>query len=623
MPVPSSEQQAADSGYLSRIEGLPTVEGEFPVNFSIAVEDATTNAYDQAVDEGFATVSEGAWKGQRIFAPVPPISEFELDKWVRHQAAVQLEGILDGYGYDRDGNLYLFNAAQLEPVGEKAAPETPGKASSGPDEAPPPAEAAPGPTPTPSPAGGAFPGPAPQPGARVYEHPQGARIYVNPDGSMEAYSATGKKKKTSATPEKLAAGHGAWTEVAETPAAPAPTPGAAGLTETPAFQPGDTVRKGGGKQIWHVTAVSEVPWGGDPAKNPHTVVYSLSKTPGGKPGNAGYTAGELTRVDTPAQLTETPDTAVAAAKVLAPTNVSEPETKSVKVPAAGRRIPMEFKEAPVAEIEKYIADPDYFFQQKVDGIRGQLVLEPGKAPWFRSKSGDRLQNPTATKITDPLVKAFGGGLPAGTPGMTVDGELLDGKWYVFDMTVNGQEQTPWSERMAAAEGWVSSLNAQGLSQVTALPTARTPAEKRALFDAVKANGGEGVMMKRRGAKYKFGSRTDEILKAKITTTADTVVMERNQGGKDNAVVGVYRNGKLERVANVSTIGKGDPKVGDVLEVEYLWAHPESGLLTQARIKKARPDKNPNMVTDSQFRFVNKEVLGPDATVPAGPVQAAA
>ena len=303
---------------------------------------------------------------------------------------------------------------------------------------------------------------------------------------------------------------------------------------------------------------------------------------------------------------------------LAPTKAVEVEMPSKPVAPALHRVPMEFREAAMADVPKYIEDDKYYFQQKVDGIRGQLVLDPGKAPWFRSKSGDQLVNSTAAKVSTPLLKKRGAGSPEGSPAVTIDGEMLDGKWYVFDMTVAGSEGLPWETRMEMAESWVKSMNDAGIDQIVALPTARTPAEKKALFDAIKASGGEGVMMKRRDAAYKFGQRTDQILKAKITSTADVVVMERNVDGKENAVVGVYRNGKLERVANVPTQGKGNPQVGDVLEVEYLWAHPGTKLLTQARIKKARPDKDPLTATDTQFRYVNKDVLDlPDAT-PAAP-----
>jgi len=109
--APDPVEHNENSGYVHRIMSLPTDEDnpEGPVFFSVMADDAITNAYDSAVERGFATVREGAWKEQRIFEPVPPISELELERWVFRAAAKQLPGLLDSYGYDKNGELYDFN----------------------------------------------------------------------------------------------------------------------------------------------------------------------------------------------------------------------------------------------------------------------------------------------------------------------------------------------------------------------------------------------------------------------------------------------------------------------------------------------------------------------------------
>ena len=299
------------------------------------------------------------------------------------------------------------------------------------------------------------------------------------------------------------------------------------------------------------------------------------------------------------------------APVLVTSKVEEVEEKSKPLaPGQKFKVPMSFEEVSLDQVPKHIADPDFFFQQKVDGIRGQLVIEPGKAPWFRSKAGTVLVNSTAEKITKPLLAKLGT-MPEGGPSYSIDGELLDGKWHVFDMVIDGQEDMPWEQRMAVAEKWVAQIQANGVTQVTALPTARTPEEKKALWDAVVAGGGEGVMMKKKSAKYAYGVKVGDILKAKVTSTADVVVMEVGVGGKSSVVIGVHENGKLRKIGSVSTIGKeksGAIAVGDVLEIEYLWAHPVSGNVTQPRIKKKRPDKDPKEAVMSQLRLSNKAVL---------------
>lgn len=308
-------------------------------------------------------------------------------------------------------------------------------------------------------------------------------------------------------------------------------------------------------------------------------------------------------------------------KALVVSNVVEPELPSKPTPAGAKKaVPMTFNEAPVAEVPQYIADPNFHFQQKVDGIRGQLVIQPGKAPWFRSKSGEQLQSSTAAKIVDPMLKSLGT-MPEGGPTYTVDGELLDGKWYVFDLAVEGGEKQPWSERMTVAENWVNEMHKAGLKQIQALPTARTPEEKQALWDSVNASGGEGVMMKRTDAPYDYGKRVNHTLKAKITSTADVVVMDRNVNGKENAVIGLRGpDGQLNEIGTVSMLGKeknGKVNVGDVIEVEYLWANPANNNLQQPRMVKLRPDKSADQATTNQLRFVSKDIvdINPDAVVP--------
>lgn len=115
----SAEQAEKDQQYLWRIEDLPNPDEDspqgrmFPVNFSLAVEDANTNALDHAVDLGFATKqSDGT--GRTEYLPVGGIGEIDFERWVNREAAVGVAGILDGYGYDPEGNLYDFNVSLLE-----------------------------------------------------------------------------------------------------------------------------------------------------------------------------------------------------------------------------------------------------------------------------------------------------------------------------------------------------------------------------------------------------------------------------------------------------------------------------------------------------------------------------
>jgi ATP-dependent DNA ligase len=116
------------------------------------------------------------------------------------------------------------------------------------------------------------------------------------------------------------------------------------------------------------------------------------------------------------------------------------------------------------------------------------------------------------------------------------------------------------------------------------------------------------MMKRRDSPYNAGARVSHTLKAKITATADVVVVEKGVDGKDNARVALLVNGRVTPIGTISTLGKGPIAVGDVVEVGYLWATP-SNTLAQPRIIRLRRDKTVADITDaSQLRQVDKSVL---------------
>jgi hypothetical protein len=103
---PTREEAEAARSYTKRIGDLPESEGDDdsdPVHFGATVDAVYENAVDLAVEKGYANRA-----GQRYGAK-DPVQDDELDAWLDVEAARQLEGVLDGYGYDRDGKPYNHN----------------------------------------------------------------------------------------------------------------------------------------------------------------------------------------------------------------------------------------------------------------------------------------------------------------------------------------------------------------------------------------------------------------------------------------------------------------------------------------------------------------------------------
>lgn len=267
--------------------------------------------------------------------------------------------------------------------------------------------------------------------------------------------------------------------------------------------------------------------------------------------------------------------------------------------------PMRFMQADVLDVNQFVEDDRWALQQKVDGIRGQLVMESDRRPWFRNSSGDALVNSTAA----PTIAAILSRLPADAelPGYCVDGEVLDGTFYAFDLAKCGKDSRPLVERLDHLTRWMGGVSDAGLN-LKLLPTATTTATKAELVLAVYDRGGEGWIAKSLSSGYDWGQRVEHSLKIKLTHTLDAVVMERNRGDKHNMALGLYDpDGALTEVGSASAIGKPDAAVGQVVEVKYLYVGSE-GRLVQPTVLRLREDKTAEACTTDQLHFVNKQVI---------------
>lgn len=164
-----------------------------------------------------------------------------------------------------------------------------------------------------------------------------------------------------------------------------------------------------------------------------------------------------------------------------------------------------------------------------------------------------------------------------------------------------------AQRRTALELVIDLLDASQES-VVAAPEARTTAGKLRMLAEVRAQQGEGVMLKRRDAGYDFDTRVDHSVKVKFRKTCECVVTERNADGSLNARLGMYDiDGKLVSVGGCSMIGKPDARPGDVVEVEYLYA-TEALTLYQPSLWHIRTDKVPSDCTLDQLAPVDRSLI---------------
>jgi ATP-dependent DNA ligase len=247
-------------------------------------------------------------------------------------------------------------------------------------------------------------------------------------------------------------------------------------------------------------------------------------------------------------------------------------------------------------VKRYINDDRWVMEQKLDGHRIMLVSDTDTL--FLTRNG--------TPYTKAIPKALHlHNLPKG---FIVDGELIDGVLWMFDVLhINGNlQRLPLSERRVV-------LNAipEIPGVLRRIPQAVTTAEKEALYAEAQTRGYEGVILKKASSIYECGRRTPEWLKAKFVVTADVIVLTVEDDGKESASFGVvgYDGRTIVEIGRCSLIGKPYVKPGDVIEVRYLYANNAAApRLYQPTLMKVRDDKRADECLIDQIKFTNKTVM---------------
>lgn len=164
---------------------------------------------------------------------------------------------------------------------------------------------------------------------------------------------------------------------------------------------------------------------------------------------------------------------------------------------------------------------------------------------------------------------------------------------------------PWYVRKALMD--FIKLMFPNLQYITFADTFYT--HPREAFAEIVGKGGEGIMIKNTKSVYSPDKKPAGVwIKCKKEITVDVVIMGYNAGTGKNAgsvgsiIVGMYINGKLTEVANVSGItdelrsqlnANRDGFIGRVIEIKAM--HPNANKITfrSPRFLRFRDDKNAN------------------------------
>jgi bifunctional non-homologous end joining protein LigD len=246
------------------------------------------------------------------------------------------------------------------------------------------------------------------------------------------------------------------------------------------------------------------------------------------------------------------------------------------------------------EAVRFVNDDNYGCEEKHNGER-KIV--------YRDASGVRSTNrdgePSTHLLPAHIINAL---LSHPLPTFTIDIEFEQGVVVVLDvMNLGGLEFSgqKYSKRKEAA--LLAFENRHPMVKVA--KTIEGRAAKAAFILAKKEEKAEGVCFKKLDAPYKAG-KNGQHKKLKFWKSLDCVVTAPNAEGHNSVEVSLYnRQGKLQRICGVSLNGKVAVRIGDVIEIDYLYGTGNLEVV-QPNLVRVRDDKKPHQCTIDQIQ-VNK------------------
>lgn len=244
------------------------------------------------------------------------------------------------------------------------------------------------------------------------------------------------------------------------------------------------------------------------------------------------------------------------------------------------------------QVPEYITDDNYCAQEKHDG-RHRLVRKQGAEIIGINKKGNIVG--LSLPVFD-VVKGF-------EADVVIDGECIGDVLFAFDLLeLDGVDirDWPYRERLAALMNLLFSVQQRVIKLVD---TAFTSHQKLELLKELKAKKREGIVFKQIFAPYTPGKPNSggPQLKHKFVATLSAVVAKVNrQRSVELQLLG--RDGWV-KCGNVTIPANHKiPSTGQVVEVRYLYAFPESGVLFQPVYLGERDDVADHECLTSQLKF---------------------
>lgn len=247
-----------------------------------------------------------------------------------------------------------------------------------------------------------------------------------------------------------------------------------------------------------------------------------------------------------------------------------------------------------SEVKHFLCDDNYCAQEKFDG-RHLLTRKTGGTLEGVNKQGFFTGLPQTA--ADELRRY---------PGTFIaDGEAVGDDYIVFDLLeLDGEDlrPLPYWQRYSLLVGFATASKC-GFKRVRFAWAATSAVEKTELWQRLKRENREGIVFKRNDAPFTPGKPNSggPQLKFKFVATASAIVTKVNV--QRSVEVGLMKGRSLVSCSNVTIpANQPIPKVGDVVEVRYLYAYRDSLALYQPVYLGLRDDVDPGDCTVQQLKF---------------------
>jgi len=280
------------------------------------------------------------------------------------------------------------------------------------------------------------------------------------------------------------------------------------------------------------------------------------------------------------------------AKGYVPNGEAKPFTSVDTADRVSGLIPMLLNPIEESEMDNYINNDYWLAQEKLDGKRIMIRVTNGEVVGSNRKG-----------LTVGIPREVEQDLSV-LSDVVLDGELIGDRYYAFDIL-------EYKGNVLRDEHCINRfdnlrrvlLELKDTNVVLIVSNACTTEQKQELVKSLRHK--EGVVFKHKKSAYVSGRPNSGGYQLKCKFWSDVSVQVLKVNDKASIQVGIFDGTQLVPIGNVTINGHATPKVGDIVDVTYLYAY-KGGSLYQPKYKGVRDDVDVDHISKLKYKSENED-----------------